>query len=176
MAHAIRQAKTHLWAVRIGMNYLSSPSHPVKSLLLSLAASLWAGAAPVLAQYQPGVYASSQDYAQNSPWQPGTVSSPAAARPYIEVVHASTFAVHRVPLTHAWGYTNAQGQAFRLVDNKAYHIQPQQDGLVVYSRQRTIQNGRSTHIITEHFYSEGFDGELRPLTKRALRQQLLTAN
>jgi hypothetical protein len=148
----------------------------VKSLLLSLAVGLWAGAAPALAQYQPGVYASSHEYVQNSPWQPGTVSSPAPARPYLEVVHASTFAVHRVPLARAWGYTTTQGQAFRLVDNKAYHIQPQQDGLVVYSRQRSIQNGRSTHIITEHFYSEGFDGELRPLTKRALRQQLLTAN
>jgi len=148
----------------------------VKSLLLSLAASLWAGAAPALAQYQPGVYASSQDYVQNSPWQPGTVSSPAAARPYLEVVHASTFAVHRVPLTRAWGYTNAQGQAFRLIDNKPYRLQPQQDGLVVYSRERTIQNGRSTHTITEHFYSEGLDGQLRPLTKRALKQQLLTAN
>jgi hypothetical protein len=94
----------------------------------------------------------------------------------LEVVHASTFAVHRVPLARAWGYTDPQGQAFRLIDNKAYRLQPQQDGLVMYSRPRTIQNGRSTHVITERFYSAGLDGELRPLTKRALRQQLLTAN
>lgn len=148
----------------------------MKSLLLSLAVGLWAGAAPALAQYQPGVYASSQEYVQNSPWQPGTVSNLAAARPYLEVVHASTFAVHRVPLTHAWGYTDTQGQAFRLVDQRPYRIQPQQDGLVVYSRERTIQNGRSTHTITEHFYSVGLDGNLRALTKRALRQQVLTVN
>jgi hypothetical protein len=148
----------------------------VKSLLIVLAASLLAGATSAFAQYQPGLYTSSQEYVQNTPSQPGTVSSPAATRPYIEVVHASTYAVHRVPVAQAWGYTDAKGQAYRLVGNKKYRIQPQQNGLVVYSRERALQNGRYTNVVTEHFYSEGLDGELRPLTKRALRQQLVSIN
>jgi hypothetical protein len=148
----------------------------MKALFILFAASHLAGGTSASAQYQPGVYTSSQEYAQNMPSQPGTVSSPAATRPYIEVVHASTYAVHRVPLTHAWGYTDAKGQAFRLVGTKHYRIQPQQNGLVLYSRERALQNGRYTHVVTEHFYSEGLDGELRPLTKRALRQQLVSVN
>jgi hypothetical protein len=147
----------------------------MKALFFSLAASLLAGATSALAQYQPGVYTSSQEYVENSPAQPGAVSDLGAAAPYIEVVHANTYAVHRVPRTHAWGYSNKHGQTFRLVDNKPYKIQPQQNGLVIYSRQRPVQNGRYTNVITEHFYSEGLDGKLRPLTKRALRQQLAMA-
>jgi hypothetical protein len=148
----------------------------VKSLTLILAASLLARATSALAQHQPGVYASSQDYAQNMPSQPGTVSSLAATRPYIEVVHASTYAVYRVPVAQAWGYTDAKGQTYRLVGNKRYRIQPQQNGLVLYSRERALQNGRYNNVITEHFYSEGLDGALHPLTKRALRQQLVSVN
>lgn len=142
----------------------------------ALVASLLAAAPAALAQYQPGVYASSQEYVQNSPWQPGTVSSPAATRPYVEVVNTNTFAVHRVPLSHAWGYTTLQGASFRLVNGKAYRVQPQQNGLVVYSRQRTLQNGRYTQVVTEYFYSEGLDGELHPLTRRTRRQQGLAVN
>jgi hypothetical protein len=143
---------------------------------LSLAVSLLAGAPAASAQYQPGVYASSQEYVENSPWQPGTVSSPAATRPYFEVVNANTYAVHRVPVAHAWGYTDTHGVAFRLVKGKAYCVQPQQNGLVTYSRPRTLQNGRYTHVVTEHFYSKGLDGELHPLTKRTRRQQGLAVN
>lgn len=147
----------------------------MKSLFFTLAVSLLAGGSSALAQYQPGVYTSSQDYSQNSPSQPGTITNSAAAHPYLEVVHTDTYAVHRVPRAHAWGYANQQGQTFRLVDNKDYRIQPQQNGLVLYSRQRPIQNSRYTQVITEHFYSEGLDGKLHPLTRRALRQQLAVA-
>ncbi|MFD1871986.1 hypothetical protein [Hymenobacter bucti] len=147
----------------------------MKTLFFALAASLVAGAPSALAQYQPGVYTSSQEYVQNSPAKPGTVTNPVAAHPYLEVVHASTYAVHRVPLTHAWGYANMQGQTFRVVDNKQYRLQPQQNGLVIYNRQRPVQNGRYTQVITEHFYSEGLDGKIHSLTKRALRQQLAVA-
>jgi hypothetical protein len=147
----------------------------MKSLFFVLAASLLAGTTSALAQYQPGVYTSSQEYVENSPSKPGTVTNPAAAHPYLEVVHANTYAVHRVPLAHTWGYANKRGQTFRVVDNKYYHIQPQQNGLVMYSRQRPVQNGRYTQVITEHFYSEGLDGKIHPLTKRALRQQLAMA-
>jgi hypothetical protein len=147
----------------------------MKSLFFVLAASLLAGTTSALAQFQPGVYTSSQEYVQNSPAKPGTVTNLATAHPYLEVVHANTYAVHRVPLTHAWGYATKHGQTFRVVDNKHYHIQPQQNGLVIYSRQRPVQNGRYTQVITEHFYSEGLDGKLHPLTKRALRQQLAMA-
>jgi hypothetical protein len=147
----------------------------MKSLFFVLAASLLAGTTSALAQYQPGVYTSSQEYVENSPSKPGTVTNPAAAHPYLEVVHANTYAVHRVPLAHTWGYANKRGQTFRVVDNKHYHIQPQQNGLVMYSRQRPVQNGRYTQVITEHFYSEGLDGKIHPLTKRALRQQLAMA-
>jgi hypothetical protein len=145
-------------------------------LSLSLAASLLAGGSDALAQYQPGVYTSSQEYVQNSPWQPGNVSSSAAMHPYVEVVNASTYAVHRVPLAHAWGYTDTHGVSFRLVKGKAYRVQPQQNGLVVYSRPRTLQNGRYTQVVTEYSYSEGLDGELHPLTKRTRRQQRLAAS
>ena len=145
-------------------------------LSFSLAASLLAGGPDALAQYQPGVYSSSQEYVQNSPWQPGTVSSPAATRPYFEVVNANTYAVHRVPLTHAWGYTDAHGVSFRLVKGKAYRVQPQQNGLVVYSRPRTLQNGRYTQVVTEYFYSDGLDGELHSLTRRTRRQQGLAVS
>jgi hypothetical protein len=147
----------------------------MKSMVFPLAASLLAGATSALAQYQPGVYLSSQEYAQNSPSQPGVVSDPGATPTYLEVVHANTYAVHRVPRARAWGYANPQGQSFRLVDNKPYCVQPQQNGLVIYSRQHTTQQGRYAQVITEQFYSQGLDGPLRPLTKRALRQQLALA-
>ena len=146
----------------------------MKSLLFAFAACLLAGTT-ASAQLQPGVYTSSQEYAENSPSKPGTVTTSAATHPYLEVVHANTYAVHRVPLAHTWGYANKHGQTFRVVDNKQYRIQPQQNGLVIYSRQRPVQNGRYTQVITEHFYSEGLDGKLHPLTKRALRQQLAMA-
>lgn len=122
------------------------------------------------AQHHPGVYTSSQEYVQNQPKHPGTVSALPASPAYLEVVNTHTHAVHRVPLAHVWGYADAKGQGFRLVERKAYAVQPQQDGLVTYSRQRTIQHSRSKHVVTDHFYSETLDGKLHALTKRALKQ------
>ncbi|RZK52549.1 MAG: hypothetical protein EOO59_13555 [Hymenobacter sp.] len=147
----------------------------MQSFIFALVSSLLTDTTPALAQYQPGVYTSSQEYVQNSPAQPGTVTNAAAANPYLEVVHATTYAVYRVPLTHTWGYATKHGQTFRVVDNKHYHVLPQQNGLVMYSRQRPVQNGRYTQVLTEHFFSAGLDGKIRPLTKRALRQQLAVA-
>lgn len=123
------------------------------------------------AQHRPGVYASSQEYLHNQPSYPGTVGGLPSSLAYLEVVHAHTHAVHRVPLAQVWGYADASGQAFRLVEHKAYAVHPQQNNLITYSRQRAIQHSRSKHIVTEHFYSETLDGRLHPLTKRALKQQ-----
>ncbi|MDJ0365500.1 hypothetical protein QMK33_10070 [Hymenobacter sp. H14-R3] len=123
------------------------------------------------AQHHPGVYTSSQEYVHNQPAHPGTVGALAASLAYLEVVNAHTHAVHRVPLTSVWGYADAKGQGFRLVERKAYAVHHQQDNLVTYSRQRAIQHSRSKHIVTEHFYSQTLDGKLLPLTKRALKQQ-----
>jgi hypothetical protein len=138
-----------------------------------LAAGLASGAADTTTwvQHHPGVYASSQEYSHNQPAYPGTVSPLAPAAKYVEVVQAHTHAVHRVPLAQVWGYATAHGQAFRLVEHKAYAIQPQQNNLFTYSRQRAIQHSRSLHTITEHFYSETLDGPLHPLTKRGLKQR-----
>ncbi|RZL09247.1 MAG: hypothetical protein EOO62_14240 [Hymenobacter sp.] len=128
------------------------------------------------AQLQPGVYTSSQEYAHNQPAHPGIVGTLPASLAYLEVVNAHTHAVHRIPLAQVWGYADAKGQGYRLVEHKAYVIHPQQDGLVTYSRQRAIQHSRSKHIVTEHFYSETLDGKLHALTKRALRQRQAAAN
>ncbi|RZL06576.1 MAG: hypothetical protein EOO62_18600 [Hymenobacter sp.] len=128
------------------------------------------------AQQHPGVYTSSQEYVHNQPAHPGAVGALPASLAYLEVVNAHTHAVHRVPLAQVWGYANAKGQGFRLVEHKAYAIQPQQDGLITYSRQRAIQHSRSKHIVTEHFYSETLDGKLHALTKRGLKQHQAAAN
>lgn len=127
------------------------------------------------AQHQPGIYNSSQEYTQNKPSHPGTVGALVASHAYLEVVNTHTHAVHRVPLTRVWGYANAKGQAFRLVDRKAYTIQPQQNGLITYSRQRAIQHSRTKHVVTEHFYSETLDGKLHALTKRGLEKHQAAA-
>lgn len=126
-------------------------------------------------QQHPGIYTTSQEYAQNQPLHPGAVAPLHPGLAYLEVVNAHTHAVHRVPLASVWGYADAKGQGFRLVERKAYAVHPQQDNLVTYSRQRAIQHSRSKHIITEHFYSQTLDGQLHPLTKRALKQQQATA-
>lgn len=127
------------------------------------------------AQLRSGVYTSSQQYVDNQPAQPGTVGNLSASLTYLEVVNKHTYAVHRVPLTQVWGYTDARGQAFRLVERKAYAMQPQQNGLVVYSRQQAIQHSRSRHLITERFYSETLDGKLHALTRRDLKKRQLAA-
>jgi hypothetical protein len=69
-----------------------------------------------------------------------------------------------------WGYTTVAGKAYRLVGRKVFVMQ-RHDSVVVYSRQRPIQQSRSTHIVTELFYSVGLDGEVLPLTRRRFRQQ-----
>lgn len=127
-------------------------------------------------QHHPGVYASSQEYVQNKPSYPGTVDALPSSLAYVEVVDAHTYAVHRVPMATVWGYADAKGQAFRMVEHKAYAVQPQQEGLVVYSRQRTIQHSRSKHVVTEHFYSETLDGKLHVLTRRGLKKQQAAGN
>ena len=144
----------------------------MKTVFLLLATGLLSAAlaSPGRAQHLPGVYANSQEYVHNQPAYPGAVSAPSAAHPYLEVVHAQTHAVHRVPLAQAWGYADAHGHAYRLVGHQAYTIQPQQNNLITYTRQRAIQHSRSKHVVTEHFYSETLDGKLHPLTKQALKQ------
>lgn len=127
------------------------------------------------AQHQPGVYATSQEYVKNQPAHPGTVGAPPASMAYLEVVNTHTHAVHRVPMARVWGYANAKGQAFRIVEHKAYAIQPQQDGMVTYSRKRAIQHSRTKHVVTEHFYSENLDGKLHALTKRGLKKRQAAA-
>ena len=138
-------------------------------LTLASATASWA-------QHHPGVYTSSQEYISDKPAHPGTVASLAAAPTYLEVVDTHTHAVHRVPIAKVWGYVNAKGQGYRLVEHKAYAIQPQQNGLVTYSRQRAIQHSRTKHVVTEHFYSETLDGKLHALTKKALKQRLNASN
>ncbi len=128
-------------------------------------------AIPAMAQPRPGAYFSSQELAANAPAVAGTVSKLSKPTGYLEVVNPNTYAVYRLPLTRVWGYTTAAGRAYRLVGRQAFAIE-QHDSLVVYSRQRTIQQSRSTHTVTELFYSIGLDGDLFPLTRRGLRQRL----
>jgi len=149
------------------------PAHEILTFLLTISALAVASVTSVLAQHLPGVYTSSQEYTHNQPAQPGTVNALLADQAYLEVVN--THIVHRVPLTHVWGYANAKGQACRVVAAKAYTLQPQQNELIIYSRQRAIQHSRTKHIVTEHFYSDGLDGKLHTLTKRGLKQHLTTA-
>lgn len=125
---------------------------------------------PAWAQPRPGAYFSSQQLASNEPAVAGAVGQLNKSAGYLEVVNASTYAVHRLPLTQVWGYTTAAGKAYRLVGRQVFAIE-RHDSLVVYSRQRTIQQSRSTHTVTEYFYSVGLDGSLLPLTRRGLRQR-----
>lgn len=125
---------------------------------------------PAWAQPLPGVYFSSQQLAANQPAVAGAIGQVNKPAGYLEVVNPSTYAVHRLPLAQVWGYTTAAGKAYRLVGRQAFAIE-QHDSVVVYSRQRTIQQSRSTHTVTEFFYSQGLDGNLRPLTRRGLRQR-----
>jgi len=130
---------------------------------------------PVWAQLRPGAYFSSQQLASNEPAVAGTVSQLNKSAGYLEVVNASTYAVHRLPLAQVWGYTTAAaGKAYRLVGRQSFAIE-RHDSLVVYSRQRTIQQSRSTHTLTEFFYSVGLDGNLLPLTRRGLWQRFAVA-
>ncbi len=125
---------------------------------------------PALAQPRPGAYFNSQELAADAPAVAGTVNKISKPAGYLEVVNPTTYAVYRLPLTRVWGYTTATGKAYRLVGRQAFAIE-RHDSLVVYSRQRTIQQSRSTHTITELFYSVGLDGDLFPLTRRGLRQR-----
>ena len=146
----------------------------MKLFAASLAAALLAAPA-ALAQHQPGTYLTSQELVLNQPARPGVVGPLHVPAHHLEVVVPSTHAVHRVPLTHAWGYADVQGQAYRLVRHQAYAIR-QRDSLVVYSRPRTVHYGKMQNTFTEYFYSRGLDGELRPLTRRGLKQQFVAAN
>ena len=147
-----------------------------KLLLNLLASSLLLASNPVPAEAQPrpGAYFSSQELAANQPAVAGTVGQPSKPAGYLEVVNPATYAVHRLPLARVWGYTTAAGKTYRLVGHKAFAIE-QHDSVVVYSRQRTIQQSRSTHTVTELFYSVGLDGDMRPLTRRGLRQRFAAA-
>jgi len=136
-------------------------------LLASVVVSVWA-------QPRPGAYFSSQQLASNEPAVAGTVSQLNKSAGYLEVVNASTYAVHRLPLAQVWGYTTAAGKAYWLVGRQSFAIE-RHDSLVVYSRQRTIQQSHSTHTLTEFFYSVGLDGNLLPLTRRGLRQRFAVA-
>jgi len=144
----------------------------MKILSFALASSflLASVVVPVWAQPRPGIYFSSQQLASNEPAVAGTVSPVNKSAGYLEVVNANTYAVHRLPLAQVWGYTTAAGKAYRLVGRQTFAIE-RHDSLVVYSRQRTIQQSRSTHTVTEYFYSVGLDGNLLPLTRRGLRQR-----
>jgi len=144
----------------------------MKILFFALASSLLLASVvgPAWAQPRPGIYLSSQQLASNEPAVAGTVSPVNKSGGYLEVVNASTYAVHRLPLAQVWGYTTAAGKAYRLVGRQSFAIE-RHDSLVVYSRQRTIQQSRSTHTVTEYFYSVGLDGNLQPLTRRGLRQR-----
>jgi len=148
----------------------------MKILSFALASSflLASVVVPAWAQPRPGAYLSSQQLASNQPAVAGTVGQLNTPAGYLEVLQPGTYAVHRLPLAHVWGYTTAAGKAYRLVGRKAFAIE-RHDSLVVYSRQRTIQQSRSTHTVTEFFYSVGLDGTLRPLTRRGLRQRFAVA-
>ena len=145
----------------------------MKTTALTLAGSLLLVSAtvPAGAQPQPGAYLSGQQLAANRPAIAGIVGPLDKPAGYLEVVDPTTYAVHRLPLARVWGYTTAAGQAYRLVNRQAFTIE-QRDSLVVYSRQRTIQHSRSAHTVTEFFYSVGLTGDLRPLTRRGLRQHI----
>ena len=138
----------------------------------ALASSLLLASAAVSAEAQPrpGAYFSSQQLAANQPAVAGTIGALNKPAGYLEVVSPTTYVVHRLPLAQVWGYTTAAGKAYRLVGHQAFAIE-QHDSLVVYSRQRPIQQGRSTHTVTEFFYSVGLDGDVLPLTRRALRRR-----
>ncbi|TPG65820.1 hypothetical protein [Hymenobacter nivis] len=123
------------------------------------------------AQLQPGVYLSSAEVVRNAPARPGHVERHQPARGHLVVVADGTHAVHHVPTAHAWGFANAEHQVFRLVKHQAYLV-THQDSVVLYSRPRTVQYGRNANTFTEQFFSIGLDGELYPLTRRKLRQQL----
>lgn len=144
----------------------------MKTTIFALASSLLLASVTVSAEGQPrpGAYFSSQEMAANQPAVAGTVGHLSKPAGYLEVVNPATYAVHRLPLTHVWGYTTAAGKTYRLVGHKAFAIE-RHDSVVVYSRQRTIQQSRSTHTVTELFYSVGLDGDLLPLTRRGLRQR-----
>ena len=136
----------------------------------ALASSLLLASAVVSAQPRPGAYFSSQQLAANQPAVVGSIGALNKPAGYLEVVSPTTYVVHRLPLTQVWGYATAAGKVYRLVGHQALAIE-QHDSLVVYSRQRPIQQGRSTHTITEFFYSVGLDGDILPLTRRALRRR-----
>jgi hypothetical protein len=148
----------------------------MKILSFALASSflLASVVVPAWAQPRPGAYFSSQQLASNEPAVTGAVGQLNKSAGYLEVVNAHTYAVHRLPLAQVWGYTTAAGKAYRLVGRHAFAIE-RHDSLVVYSRQRTIQQSRSTHTVTEYFYSVGLDGSLLPLTRRGLRQRFAVA-
>jgi hypothetical protein len=148
----------------------------MKTTILALASSLLLASATVLAEAQPrpGAYLSSQEMAANQPAVAGTVGHPSKPAGYLEVVNPATYAVHRLPLARVWGYTTAAGKSYRLVGPKAFAIE-RHDSVVVYSRQRTIQQSRSTHTVTELYYSVGLDGDILPLTRRGLRQRFAVA-
>ena len=148
----------------------------MKITFFALASSLLLASAAVsaVAQSRPGAYFSSQQLATNEPAVAGTVGLPNKATGYLEVVSPATYTVHRLPLARVWGYTTPAGKVYRLVGRQAFAIE-RHDSVVVYSRQRTIQQSRSTHTVTEFFYSVGLDGEVLPLTRRGLRQGFVTA-
>ena len=148
----------------------------MKIIAFALASSLVLASVvvPAWAQPRPGAYFSSQQLAANQPTVAGSVGKLNTPAGYLEVVDPATYAVHRLPLAQVWGYTTAAGQAYRLVGCKAFAIE-RHDSLVVYSRQRTIQQSRSTHTVTELFYSVGLDGAVLPLTRQGLRQRFAAA-
>jgi hypothetical protein len=151
-----------------------------KRLLIAvaaMAASLpaWGALARAQAVKTSGIYRTADDYAAGRLAFEGACGSKAhklaihdvSNKPYIDVTHDAE--KHRYAKSELYGFRACDGRDYRFASKLEYRILEARE-LYIYSRDITVNEGRSNRTVLEFYFSVGANGQIKALTLENLKQ------
>ena len=90
-------------------------------------------------------------------------------KPYIDVTHESQ--KRRYSKDELFGFRDCEGRDYRFASKPEYQILEAKE-LYIYSRDLTVNQGRTNRTVREYYFSVGANGQIKALTLENLKQTL----